>query len=171
MNNTQTIYLSSNTRSVTSILPEVNLVDVTEITINPNELIRDSLISKKIIDWGDGSDLYVNSDIPLRDYRKDSIIPEVLYGDFSKILFAGNDHVYSPSETSDTLLLTAQFLVEYMDTNISLFIIPIKITCGSFYDNVGDIGLLHTNLIPVSSNNINLVLSTKETGHIVEVTT
>lgn len=171
MINTKTISISSDTASITSVSPLSYVSDITTIEIDMSNIYNDKLIYRRLIDWGDRSPIQETLATPVKDYRVDSIIPEIIYGDFSNILYKDTSHVYVPSLSADVLSLTAQVLIEYMDTSTGLFYIPICIYSGSYYDSIGDLNIIHTNLIPISSNNINFVFSAEETDHIIEATT
>lgn len=166
--NNLTITLSSNTTALTATSPEYELEDVTDVTISLADVDESVLPRTLVIDWGDGSPVFVDIEGHLKHYRTDTIINEVLYGKLSPIFGKNYNHVYSPSETSLTKELTAQVYIEYTNDEVSLFYIPMVVRVGSFYESIGDINLINTNLIPISSNNVNFTFSTEKGGYIIE---
>lgn len=120
------------------------------------------------IDWGDGtSETFDNK--TYKNYRENSIIPEILYGKFSSVLQTTYEHVYHPSESSLIKQLTAQIYIEYGGNEFSWFLIPIKIENDSYFDVVGDMDLLHTNILPLTSNPKQQHFALDKGGYLVEV--
>ena len=80
--NTFNLSLSSTKADINSekILNEINLFDFTEVTLDISNIYTEVFPTYVTIDWGDGSDVF-NPDIKIyRDYRTESIFPEVEKG-------------------------------------------------------------------------------------------
>ncbi len=166
--NTYTINLSSGSTSQTLYLNTVYLTDVTEITLNLLSVFDGILPSRIFINWGDGSETESYNRSFFKDYRKDSIIYEVLSGKESVLLSQFYSHILYSSDSTLQLVLTSQVDIVYSDNNQTRFIIPITIGSGSYYDTIYDINLVGTNLLPLSSNSVNFVFSTEKDGYIIE---
>tara|TARA_R110000772_G_scaffold245386_2_gene358812 strand:- start:604 stop:1116 length:513 start_codon:yes stop_codon:yes gene_type:complete len=166
--NTLKITLSSADSTSTNYVAQQSLSESTNVTLSMDGVFEDSLVRKLTIDWGDGTEIEKITGGHLKTYREDSILNEVLYGKLSPLLSAEYTHDYVPSSTTLVKLLSAQILIDYTSDNASLFIIPFEIRAGSFYDSIGDLNIVQTNLIPVSSNSVNFTFSTEKDGHIIE---
>ena len=82
------------------------------------------------IDWGDGI-IDTEQNKLNKDYRKDSIINEVLYGKFSSIFSKDYEHVYSPSTTSLFKTLTAEITMNYANFDELVYVLPLS--CVNLY--------------------------------------
>lgn len=168
--NAYNISLSSSTTNTVTYLNTVYLTDVTNLTIDLLGVYDKILTSRILIDWGDGSPIETYDRSFFKDYKTDSILPEVLYGKESVLLSNTYSHIVYSSDSTLQLLLTAQLTVVYTDNNQARFVIPISISSGSFYDTIYDISLIGTNLLPLSTNPVNFVFATEKDGYIIEST-
>lgn len=168
--NSYAISLSSATTNIVSFIGTTYLTDVTNVTIDLLGVYDKILTSRILIDWGDGSPIENYDRSFFKDYKTDSIFPEILYGKESVLLSNTYSHVFYSSDSTLQLVLTAQLTIVYTDNNQARFVIPISISSGSFYDTIYDLSLVGTNLLPLSTNPINFVFAIEKDGYIIEST-
>jgi hypothetical protein len=109
--NTKTLILSTTSSSYNKVMDTVILNDATVLNISLGDVYEDVLPISLQINWGDNNILYYDNDL-YKVYRKESIIPEVIYGKFSKILQDTYSFEYYPSKTATYKKMTAQFLIK-----------------------------------------------------------
>ena len=165
--NSYTISLSSNTLSTMNISDEISFYDLTTLTINLSGITEEKYPLFLKIDWGDGNSEFHDNTI-FKNYRKSSIIPEILYSKFSSVL-KSYEHVYKPSETHLYKQLSAQVYIEYGTQQYNWFIIPIQIRNNGYFDAVGGLKLINTNLLPTENNNKQYQFLTDEGGFLIEI--
>ena len=64
------------------------------------------------INWGDGSEVNFNQKDLVFNYKKESIFNEMLYGKLGGTILDTYEHTFTPSISSFTTSLTAQFLIK-----------------------------------------------------------
>ena len=161
---TTTVYLSSNPSSTIIFNDSVELIDITNVVFNLDDvsLLKPPLNIK--FNWGDlsATEQYIN------DFFTDEInaVNEFLYG-FNYTIMKDYNHIYSPSETSITRKLSAQALITYFDRTSCLFIQPFTIYSPSFNQRIGDMEILKSNFID-KSGNILYTFGTKNDGYVID---
>jgi len=168
--NSYTLNISSTTTGTTTHYSEIDLFDVTSFNLNFDNVTQPILTTRLLIDWGDGSKVEEYQKSLYKTYRTTSIFSEILYGREGALLAKVYSHEYYPSTTTLQLKLSAQVVIGFADNTQNIFIIPLNIRSGSFYETIYDIGLAGTNMIPISTNNINFVFTTVQDGYIIEGT-
>lgn len=143
--NTNTISLSSLGVNEDYVFSEQTFYDVTQLKIDISDLSEIYLPLCFKIDWGDGVSETFQNDL-FKDYTKDSIISEVLYGKFSPLFARTFSHRYLPSISSNTKSITAILVMVYPNDNSNTFTIPITISTYDYFEAVGDIKLKNTNI-------------------------
>jgi hypothetical protein len=105
------------------------------------------------IDWGDGTPKRTFQKDLIYDYREQSIFNEVLYGKIRGSIATFHSHEYANSLNSYNSSLTAQFLFIYNNGAHVHIIQPISIFSGSYYDEIGELSILNTQIVATSANN------------------
>jgi hypothetical protein len=139
--NTYKLTLFSNNINGDEILSEILLYDKTTLSISLSGLSEEIPPLMVKVFWGDGSENIIINE-PIKRYKIDSIIPEILGGKFSKIYTQSLDHVYEPSSDSLYLNLSASIIVIYPLNNNKSFILPIKIRKNDFIENFGEVNIV-----------------------------
>lgn len=115
-----------------------------------NEEVNNALFLE--IEWGDGAPKeYYQKDL-IFDYRKDSIFNEILYGKVGGSIATFYTHNFFNNVSSFNVALTSQFLFTFVNGSTLLIIQPIGIFKNSYYDEIGDLTLLNTQVTPTSDN-------------------
>ena len=105
------------------------------------------------VDWGDGSPKRTFRKDLIYDYREQSIFNEILYGKIRGSVATMYTHEFFNNLSSYNVSLTSQFLFIYSNGVHVNIIQPISIFTGSYYDEIGDLNILNTQIIATSSNN------------------
>lgn len=123
---------------------------VTFVLTGINEETDDVLFLE--IDWGDGtSKEYYQKDL-IFNYKEESIFNEILYGKIGGSIATFYDHIYFNNTSNYNIALSSQFLFTFSSGATLLITQPISIFKNSYYDEIGDLNLLSTQVTPTSSN-------------------
>jgi hypothetical protein len=167
--NTETLILSTTSSSYIKVMDTMILNDVTVLNVSLYNLYEDVLPISLQINWGDNNILFYDNDL-YKIYKKESIIPEVMYGKFSKILQNTYSFEYHPSKTATYKKMTAQFLIKYTNKDTTLITIPIEIRSADYFESVYDMKLISSRVLP--DNNVKTHKFLTDKGkYIVEVET
>ena len=146
--------LSAPTVNIISRKPLINIKGVTSVRfiLSGFEDIFNPAVKLEVL-WGDTT-AKTNFFRPLAyNYKTQSILNEVLYGELAGTLFAHYDHVFSNNTTSYNYPLTSQFLITFKNGKTVYIYQPLNIFKGSFYDDIASLDILNTQIAPTSSNN------------------
>ena len=115
-----------------------------------NEEINNALFLE--IEWGDGTKKeYYQKDL-IFDYKEESIFNEILYGKIGGSIATSYTHDFFNNLSSYNIALTSQFLFTFSNGAIVHIIQPIGVFKNSFYDEIGDLNLLNTQITPTGGN-------------------
>lgn len=134
--------------------PSINIKGVTSVrfVLSGFEDIFNPAVKLEVL-WGDAT-AKTNFFRPLAyNYKTQSILNEVIYGELAGTLFAHYDHVFSNNTTSYNYPLTSQFLITFKNGKTVYIYQPLDIFKGSFYDDIANLDILNTQIAPTSSNN------------------
>lgn len=157
--------LSTNSMSTVRLEDEIELFDRSNLTLKLSAITEEKYPLYLKIDWGDGELESYDNKI-FKNYRVDSIIPEILYGKQSYIL-QDYTHTYNPPQTSLYKMLTAQVLIEYPNYQKTWIKIPIKIRSGGFFDTIENLRLVNTEMKLGSGKKYHL--ATDKDGFLIEI--
>ena len=146
--------LSAPTISTVIRKPSINIKGVTSVrfVLSGFEDIFNPAVKLEVL-WGDTT-TKTNFFRPLAyNYKTQSILNEVIYGELAGTLFAHYDHVFSNNTTSYNYPLTSQFLITFKNGKTVYIYQPLNIFKGSYYDDIANLDILNTQITPTSSNN------------------
>ena len=158
--NTYTVTITGNTLSLpnTVYYDEVVVKSDTEFTFDLTAIeFSFNNILRLDVDYGDGSDLEKYTfDVGVSHEISPITYEIALYGGYSpaKIL----KHVYTPINDAYFTQLSASLLLQYGNFDYTKIIIPIKIAQPSYYEALGSIDILDTQVIATTANNIFCIL-------------
>lgn len=158
--NTAYLTLSSNTTSNTSILPITVLNDITTLNVNLSGVSENLLPCFLKINWGDNDEEFFENDIMLNIFSP--------LNRYSKVLDTVYNHVYYPSVSSTSQILSAIFYVSYCNGDISTFTAPISIVNYDYSQSIEDLTLLNT--VSKFDKKIHQFV-TKKDGYLIELET
>lgn len=166
---THTLTLSSVTYSGVDYYPAIDLFDNTQFNLRLLNIKKEILPIYVDINWGDGSEILVPEIKVIREYRKESIIEEILNEFAPPFLTDSYKHIYYPSSTSLSKQLSCVVNVVYPTSDTYTFIIPIDVRTDSFYESIEDLKLIDVNIYNTEQNTTNYVFASKKTSHILEL--
>ena len=169
--NTFTLSISSTKEDIDSelTLNQIDLFDFTEVTLDISNIYTEIFPTYVSINWGDGSEV-LNPDIKIyRDYRNESIFPEIQKG-VTPVTFSNNyKHKYYPSTYALKKSLTFKMNVGYVTGETLRLNVPIIVNSQSYYENVDDIDIIGVDLLNDSNNTSRVTLLTKKNNYVVQL--
>jgi hypothetical protein len=160
--NTTTIYLSSTiVGGLSSRIHKYN-----EVTLKGNThvefdltLLDESIYRVNIIkfQFGDGSEVETFVRPVVYNYKTQPITNEILYNKVGSICVPYT-HVFTPSQTTYFQRLTCQCICYFNNMKFMTFNVPIRIAQNSFYDEVDELRIINTQLIPDSTSSTILIV-------------
>ena len=169
--NTYTLSISTTKDEINSqkILNGIELFDLTEFTLDLTNVYTELFPTYLSIDWGDGSET-IQPDIKIyRDYKTESIFPELEKG-VTPVTFS-NDYVhkYYPSTYALKKSLVFKMNVGYITGETLQLSAPIVVNSQSYYENVDDIDIIGLDLLNGSNNSSRVSFLTKRNNYIVQL--
>lgn len=169
--NTYTLSISTTKDEINSqkILNSIELFDLTEFTLDLTNVYTELFPTYLSIDWGDGSET-IQPDIKIyRDYKTESIFPELEKG-VTPVTFS-NDYVhkYYPSTYALKKSLVFKMNVGYITGETLQLSAPIVVNSQSYYENVDDIDIIGLDLLNGSNNSSRVSFLTKRNNYIVQL--
>lgn len=165
--NNYTIGFASSATALSSTLTEVKFYDLTSATFILSGISEAQIPLYLRVNWGDGNiEVFENSFS--KDYRVDSIIPEILYNKISSILSNEISHLYYPSTTARYKLLSAEVNIEYLNGDVCSIVQPIKIITSDYFESIGDMKHISANILQLSGNNKQFIFSVDKGGFLIE---
>ena len=169
--NTYTLSISSTKEDIDSevTLNQIDLFDFTEVTLDISNIYPEIFPTYVSINWGDGSEV-LNPDIKIyRDYRNESIFPEIQKG-VTPVTFSNNyKHKYYPSSYALKKSLTFKMNVGYVTGETLRLNIPVVVNSQSYYENVDDIDIIGVDLLNDSNNSSRVTFLTKKNNYLVQL--
>lgn len=158
--NTAYLTLSSNTTNTTSILPIVVINDITTLSVILSSVSENLLPCFLKINWGDNTEEFFENDVMLNIFSPTNR--------YSKVLDDIYTHVYYPSVSSTSQVLSANFYVSYCNGDVSTFTTPISVVNYDYSESIEDLKLLNT--INKFDKKIHQFV-TKKDGYLIELET
>jgi len=169
--NTFSLSISSTKEDIDSevTLDQIDLFDFTEVTLDISNIYTEIFPTYVSINWGDGSEVF-NPDIKIyRDYRNESIFPEIQKG-VTPVTFSDNyKHKYYPSSYALKKSLTFKMNVGYVTGETLRLNVPIIVNSQSYYENVDDIDIIGVDLLNDSNNTSRVTFLTKKNNYVVQL--
>jgi|TARA_R100000152_G_C6778679_1_gene209536 hypothetical protein len=167
--NTYTFNISTTGPSTVKVYPTVELFDVTRVTLNLVDIYSDTFPNYLAIDWGDNTPVLRPDVSVFRDYKKDSIYPEINKGVAPKYITDIYQHIYEPSSYALKKSVVLKINVGYITGQTTQLSAPLNIRTQGYYETVGDMELIGVDLLNNKYNSSRFTLLTKESNHIVQL--
>jgi len=168
--NTFTLSVSSTKEDMNTeqTLNQIDLFDFTEVTLDISNIYTETFPAYVTINWGDGSDVF-NPDIKIfRDYRKESIFPELEKG-ATPVTFSTNyKHKYYPSSYALKKAIIFKMNIGYITGETLRVNVPMVINSQSYYENVDDLDIMGVDLLNDDNNSSRITLLSKKNNYIVQ---
>ena len=169
--NTHTLSISTNESEINSkiILNTIELFDATSFTLNMLNVYSNRFPNYVGIDWGDNTAV-LEPDITIhRDYRTESIYPEIRNGACPVFLSNTYTHNYYPSKHALKKSLILKLNVGYITGETTQLSAPINVRTNSYYESVDDLDLIGLDLLDTTNNSSRFIFLTKKDNYIVQM--
>jgi hypothetical protein len=167
--NTYTFSISTTTLGVTRVYPVIDLFDITNFTLNLVDVYTDTFPNYIGIDWGDGTAVLEPNVSVFRDYRKDSIYPEINKGVAPKYLVDPYKHIYEPSSYALKKSVVLKVNIGYITGETTTLSAPLNIRTEGYYQSIEDMDLIGLDLLNNTYNSSRFTLLTKKDDYIVQL--
>ena len=169
--NTHTLSISTNESEINSkiILNTIELFDATSFTLNMLNVYSNRFPNYVGIDWGDNTAV-LEPDITIhRDYRTESIYPEIRNGACPVFLSNTYTHNYFPSKYALKKSLIFKLNIGYITGQTTQLSAPINVRTNSYYESVDDLDLIGLDLLDTTNNSSRFTFLTKKDNYIVQM--
>ena len=170
--NTYTLSISTNESQFNGpqpVLDTIELFDTTEFTLNIINIYSDIFPNYVGIDWGDNTAVE-EPDIRIhRDYKTESIYPEIQYGAAPVFLSNTYTHNYYPSKYALKKSLILKLNIGYITGETTQLSAPINVRTNSYYESVDDLELIGLDLLDTTNNSSRFTFITKKDNYIVQM--
>lgn len=169
--NTYNLSISSSKSEINSkkILNQIELFDLTQVTLDISNVYTEIFPTYLSIDWGDGSET-VQPDIKIyRDYKTESIFPEIERGAAPVTFTNSYIHNYYPSSYALKKSLTFKMNVGYITGETLQLSAPIVVNSQSYYENIDDMNIIGLDLLNDKNNSSKISLLTKKNNYVVQL--
>mgnify|MGYP003110828976 CR=1 FL=1 len=169
--NNYTLALSTTESQINSeiLRPTIDIFDATEVTLDLSEIYSRRFPNYISIDWGDGSPVF-EPDIKIyRDYKTDSIFPELTGAIKPMFLDTPYKHNYYPSNYALNKSIIFKINIGYITGETTQLSTPINIRTESYYETVEDMDIIGVDLINTENNSSRWTLLTKRGDYTVQL--
>ena len=170
--NTHTLSVSTVESQINSrdiILDTIELFDATKFTLNLVDIYSDVFPNYIGIDWGDNSAV-LEPEIKIhRDYKTESIYPEIRNGGAPVFLVNTYKHNYYPSSYALKKSLILKINIGYITGDTTQLSAPINVRTNSYYESVDDLELIGLDLLNTTNNSSRFTFLTKQDNYIVQM--
>ena len=166
--NTYNLNLSSTTTNLSATYNTIELFDTTRLYLDLSNVDTRIFPNYVGIRWGDDTSLEEPQITLFRDYRSESIFPEIrkhASPPFFDVLY---DHIFTPSSTALKKSMTMRVNIGYINGHTTYFTIPINVRTGSYYEDIEDLDLISVSLLDTPDNKSKFTYLTKKDNHILQ---
>jgi hypothetical protein len=167
--NTFSLTLSTNQSALTATGEQLNLFDLTEVGLDLLNIYKGVFPSYISIDWGDGTNIEEPEIVTFRTYRTDSIFNEITKGLAPVFLSKTYKHIYKPSSSALIKSMVIKIGIQYINGDITEINHPIKVRTEGYYENIGDIELIDSNILQDVNYSSNFVFRGKVDDYVLEL--
>ena len=166
--NSFVLSLTSTDSSSTIAMPTVDMFDLTELSLNLAEVYSNIFPNYVAIDWGDDSGIEEPEITIYRNYKTQSIFPEIRKGASPVFFNEPYNHIYFPSKTALKKEMTMRVNVGYINGQTTKFTIPLNIRTEGYAQTIEDLDLLNTSLLNTEDNNSVYTFLTKKDNFVIQ---
>jgi hypothetical protein len=151
------------------ILNTTHLYNITQVSLDISNMYTDIFPNYVSIDWGDNSDI-LEPDIQIyRDYKTQSIYPELQKGAAPVTFTNTYKHIYTPSSYALKKKVTFKINVGYVDGVTTQLSAPLVINSESYYQSIEDMEIIGLDLINDETNTSRVSLLTQKDNYVVQL--
>jgi len=167
--NTYTFSISTTSPSVEKTYNTINLFDETNFTIDMSDVYATIFPNYIAINWGDGSPVLEPDITIFRNYKTQSIYPEVLEGTSPVFLNTDYKHIYYPSSFALKKSMTLRVNIGYVTGSVTKLTVPLEIRSESYYDTIGDMEVVGIDLLNDQNNSSRFSFLTKKDNYVIQM--
>ena len=167
--------MNTYTFSISTILPNVektydtiDLFDQTNFTINMSDVYAAVFPNYIAFNWGDDSPIGEPDIKIFRNYKTESIYPEILNSDSPVFLNKSYNHIYYPSNFALKKSMTLRINIGYITGEVTKLTVPLIVRSESYYDTIGDMELVGVDLLNDENNSSRFTFLTKKNNHLIQ---
>jgi len=130
-----------------------------------------------VIDWGDNTPVETYNIGLVKNYYNESVINEFLTG-VDQTVCVSYYHTYYSIQSSYFVERICKAIITFLTNDQSLFLqstlevyIPLRISQTSYYDSVGELFLVNSQLLPLSTSNTLLNVQTLNSRYTIPIIT
>ena len=147
----------------------IDLFDATEVSLDLSGVFSRLFPNYISIDWGDKSPVF-EPDIQIyRDYKNDSIFPELTGAIKPMFLDTPYKHKYYPSDYALNKSVIIKINIGYVTGETTQLSTPLNIRTESYYESVGDMNIIGVDLINTQNNSSRFTFVTKTEDYTVQL--
>tara|TARA_R110002020_G_scaffold143956_1_gene316797 strand:+ start:792 stop:1328 length:537 start_codon:yes stop_codon:yes gene_type:complete len=169
--NTHTLSISTNNsnfnRSI--ILDQIDLFDVTNFGIDLVNVYSEIYPNYLSIDWGDGTAVEIPDIIIHRDYKTESIFPEINKGGAPVYLVKDYKHIYYPSTYALNKSIMFKLNIGYVTGETTQLSAPINVRTNSYFETIDDLEVVGLDLLDNKNNSSRFTFLTKKDSYILQM--
>ena len=117
---------------------------------------------------GDGSSVEEPDITIYRNYKTESIFPEIKRGASPVFFNKPYKHIFYPSDSALKKEMTMRVNVGYIDGNTTKFTIPVNVRTEGYLDTIEDLDLLNVSLLDSEENNSIYTYLTKKDNFVIQ---
>jgi len=151
------------------VLGTLYLYNATRVTLDISNVFSDIFPNYVSIDWGDMSQILEPDILIYRDYRTQSIYPEIQKGTAPVTLTNIYKHDYFPSSYALKKNLTFKMNVGYVTGETTRLSAPVVINSESYYESIEDMEIVGLDLINDENNTSRVSFLTQKNNYIVQL--
>ena len=166
--NTYTFSISTISPNVEKTYGTIDLFDQTNFTIDMSDVYAAVFPNYIAFNWGDDSPIEEPDIKIFRNYKTESIYPEVLNGASPVFLNKKYSHIYYPSDFALKKSMTLRINIGYITGALTQLTVPIAVRAESYYDTIGDMEIAGIDILNDENNSSRFTFLTKKDNHLIQ---
>ena len=152
----------------TITMPTVDMFDATELSLDLSEVYSNIFPDYVAINWGDNSEIEEPETTIYRDYKTQSIFPEIKRGASPVFFNELYKHIFYPSKTALKKEMTMRVNIGYINGTTTKFSIPLNVRTEGYFQTIEDLDLLNVSLLDSEDNNSIYTFLTKKDNFVIQ---
>ena len=166
--NSFVLSLTSSETTSDIAMPTVDLFDTTELSLDLAEVYSNIFPNYVAINWGDNSPIEEPEVTIYRNYKTESIFPEIKRGASPVFFNKPYNHIFYPSNTALKKEMTMRVNIGYINGKTTKFTIPINVRTEGYFQTIEDVDLLNVSLLDNKDNNSIYTFLTKKDNYVIQ---
>jgi len=151
------------------ILDQIDLFDITNFGIDLVNVYSGIYPNYLSIDWGDGTAVEIPDITIYRDYKTESIIPEIINGAAPVYMVKEYKHVYYPSTYALNKSVMCKLNIGYITGETTQLSATINVRTNSYFEAVDDLEVIGLDLLDNKNNSSRFTFLTEKDSYILQM--